>query len=70
MGKKEIIIIVVFSLVGFGGGMFIIKAIKGDPKEETKIEQKKIEKEKPTHIEPKIETVNDTLGIKTDIQLR
>ena len=70
MGKKELIIVVVFSIVGFVGGFFIIKAIKGDPKEEQKIEQKKIEKEKTDKVEPEMETVNDTLEIRTDIQLR
>ncbi|MFT6921804.1 MAG: hypothetical protein ACJA1C_000801 [Crocinitomicaceae bacterium] len=66
MGKKELIIIIVFSIVGFVGGTFIVKAIKGDPKVEKKIEQKKIKKEKPNEIEPK----TDTLEIRSDIQLR
>lgn len=64
MGKKELIIIVVFSIVGFVGGFFIIKAIKGGPKEEQKIEKKKTDK-----VEPEMEAVNDTLEIRTDIQL-
>ena len=62
MGKKELIIIIVFSIVGFVGGTFIVKAIKGEPKVEKKIEQKKIEKEKPSEI--------DTLEMRSDIQLR
>jgi large-conductance mechanosensitive channel len=65
MGKKELMIVVVFSIVGFVGGFFIIKAIKGDPKEEQKIEKKKTDK-----VAPEMEAVNDTLEIRTDIQLR
>jgi hypothetical protein len=58
MGKKELIIIIVFSIVGFVGGTFIVKAIKGEPKVEKKIKQKKIESE------------IDTLEMRSDIQLR
>lgn len=42
MGKKELIIIVVFSLVGFVGGTFLMKAFKSDEpteKEKEKTEQ-------------------------------
>ena len=70
MGKKELIIIVVFSLVGFGGGIFIIKAIKGDSKEETKIEQKKVEKEKPKQMEPGMGRIQDTLEVRSGNELR
>lgn len=42
MGKKQLIIIVVFSIVGFVGGTYLIKAIKGaygDEKDEGKKEK-------------------------------
>ena len=59
MGKKELIIVIVFLIIGFFGGKFLIKAIKGGEtdKKTVKTEKKKDIKEVEPEMDAELEIV-------------